>query len=65
MAKKWIALDGDPDASLSVTPDETDDDGNVLRYRVWPADQPEPPGNPFKFTPEALRVAYKPEDEGK
>ena len=64
MAEKWIPLPGSDARPINVEVAETDGDGCVTRYRVWPAGYPEPPGNPVKWSPETLRRTWKPESEG-
>jgi hypothetical protein len=61
---RWVRINCKKNSSLNVEPDTRDEDGNVLRFRIWSGDCPEPPGNPFTVSPDKLReMGYKPEDE--
>ena len=65
MAKKWVPLDGKQGRALMAELEMVEVDGQTVpRYKVWPADCPEPEHSPFSFKPETLRTIYKPEDEG-
>lgn len=49
--------------AIMVVPDEVDDDGTILSYRVWPDGCPEMDGHTKTWKAETLRVYFEPEKE--
>ena len=61
--QKWVAKNGGRVGAISARPIEWDAEGRPVKFAIWGADRPEPPGNPVKFGVETLRQLWRCEDE--